>query len=79
MYEPEDGSAAVHIGSPLPQAVWRTNHGYDPKIRAKYEWSQAPSSWSVVRYMILHDAFNYYNYSGKQIGKAKISLTYALI
>ncbi len=69
MYSPSDDSAAVHIGAPLPEAVWRTNHGYDPTIRAKYEWSQSPSSWSVVRYMLLHDAFQYYNSTGTKIGK----------
>jgi len=51
------------IGFPLPEALWRTNHGYDPIIRAHYEWSQAPTSWSMQRYMFGHTAFEYYNSS----------------
>lgn len=68
-YSPSDGSPAVHIGSPLPEAVWRTNHGYDPKIRENYEWSQDPHSWSVRRYMLIHDALVYYNDTETQIGE----------
>ena len=32
------------------QALWRTNHGYDPTIRQHYLWGQAPHDNSIVRY-----------------------------
>jgi hypothetical protein len=40
----------VQIGFPLKEAVYRTNHGYDPKIRANYEWGQSPTTWSMRRF-----------------------------
>ena len=43
--------APVRIGFPLGEAVWRTNHGYDPVIRANYLWSQAPNSWYAFRFI----------------------------
>lgn len=63
------GDDAVHIGFPLKEAVWRTNHGYDPVIRAHYEWSQSPSSWSMQRYMFIHEAFMSYQKAGVKIGE----------
>ena len=66
---PAAGAAAVHIGYPIKEAVWRTNHGYDPVIRAHYEWSQAPSSWSMQRYMFIHEAFISYEQAGVKIGQ----------
>ena len=68
IYTPTNGSGAVHIGFPMKEAVWRTNHGYDPVIRAHYEWSQAPSSWSMQRYMFIHDALVDYEQAGVKIG-----------
>lgn len=60
IYQDNTTSSGVHIGFPLKEAVWRTNHGYDPTIRQHYEWSQAPSSWSMQRYMFIHEAFTSY-------------------
>lgn len=68
MYTPTDQDAPQHIGYPLTEAVWRTNHGYDPIIRKNYEWSQSPQSWSLVRYMIIHDALQHYQSSNTSIG-----------
>lgn len=68
MYTPSAGGSAVHIGYPLPEAVWRTNHGYDPIIRKNFEWSQSPESYSVVRYMLIHSALEYYYVNATQIG-----------
>jgi hypothetical protein len=59
------------IGFPLPEAVWRTNHGYDPVIRSHFEWSQAPSSWSMERYEILHQSFLDLEAAGTKIGLAQ--------
>lgn len=67
---------SVPIGFPLPEAVWRTNHGYDPTIRAHFEWSQAPSSWSMERYAILHQSFLDLTAAGRLIGLAQaVNLT----
>jgi len=61
----------VQIGFPMKNAVYRTNHGYDPVIRKNYEWSQGPSSWSMERYMMFYDGFTYYEQAGIQIGDAE--------
>ena len=58
----------IHIGSPMREALWRTNHGYDPLIRAHFEWSQAPSSWSSRRYMFIQEALHNYETLEHQIG-----------
>ena len=73
-YTPTDGSPAVHIGSPLHEAVWRTNHGYDPKIRENYEWSQDPEAWSLRRYMLIHDTLVYYHQHSAPMGKFQQSV-----
>lgn len=61
-------NSSVHLGAPVPEAVWRTNHGYDPVIRSHYEWSQAPSSWSVERYFFISDTLAFYKKTGTDIG-----------
>lgn len=67
------------IGFPLPNALWRTNHGYDPIIRQHYLWSQSPSSWSMIRYMVAHDTILSYQLNGKLIGELQaINITSAL-
>lgn len=62
------GATPIRIGFPLPEAVWRTNHGYDPVIRKNYEWSQSPKADSIVRYMLIHDALKDYHAKATQIG-----------
>jgi len=52
------------IGFPMEEAVWRTNHGYDPIIREHFEYSQGPSTWSQERYMQVYDGFKYYENAG---------------
>lgn len=63
VYTPPKGNA-VHIGFPLPEALWRTNHGYDPVIRQHYQWSEAPSSWSNQRYIFIHNTIKDYQDTG---------------
>ena len=46
-------------------AVYR----YDPVIRKHYEWSQAPTSWSMQRYMFIHNALTNYQAEAKEIGE----------
>ena len=67
MYTPS-GGAPVHIGFPMKDAVWRTNHGYDPVIMKNYEWSLDPSAWSVQRYMFIHEAIQSYGNGNVKIG-----------
>lgn len=49
-----------HIGAPMSDALWRTNHGYDPIIREHFEWGDDLASNTVFRYMIIHDALKTY-------------------
>lgn len=68
-YSPKHSNVIVHIGYPMEEALWRTNHGYDPVIREHFEWSQAPSSWSMQRYLFIRDALNAYEEQGVKIGE----------
>ena len=54
MYTDAEGQTK-HLGAPLPEAVFRTNHGYDPKIRKTYMWGVKTHAFrdSVDRYFIL--------------------------
>lgn len=58
----------VPAGFPLPEALWRTNHGYDPKILADFLWSQGPKTDSQHRYDIIHDQIAAYKDAGVPIG-----------
>ncbi len=66
---PNSTGGAVHIGSPLPEALWRTNHGYDPFIRKNFEWSQAPDSNSVARYFLIYNSLMDYAANSTLIGQ----------
>jgi len=59
---------AVKIGSPMKEAVWRTNHGYDPKIMQHYTWDYSPRSWSVRRYGFVRDSLSEYEADGVKMG-----------
>jgi len=48
-----DPKSGKPIGGPMPNALWRTNHGYDPKIQQDFMWSQSPTSNTVFRYMLI--------------------------
>lgn len=60
--------AASQWGAPLEEAVWRTNHGYDPHFVATSIDSNPPSSDSEVRYQLLADTFRTYEASHTLIG-----------
>ena len=81
--DPREAAARVNgttpIGFPLAEAVWRTNHGYDPVIRAHYTWSQAPSSWSNERYRMIHGALLDYEAAGVKIGLAQAANITAVV
>jgi len=57
--DPESGEKS-QLGFPLREALYRTNHGYDPLIREHYQSSQAPDSWSMQRYMFIYRGISWY-------------------
>ncbi|KAF2069422.1 hypothetical protein CYY_009257 [Polysphondylium violaceum] len=60
LYTNTTTGAATQMGYPIPEAVFRTNHGYDTVIRANQWIDPKPTDDSMIRYMLFHDAFNYY-------------------
>jgi len=58
--------AGVRYGLPLPEAVWRTNHGYDPEF-LRTTMSAVPSGDSFTRYKLLHDTIVGYKV-GRHVG-----------
>eukprot|EP00762_Andalucia_godoyi_P006683 ANDGO_06147.mRNA.1 hypothetical protein len=52
--DPVSGKTVV-FGFPSTDAVYRTNHGYDPRIREQYNWPATTGAFkdSVVRYNLL--------------------------
>lgn len=58
----------VHIGTPLPHAVWRTNHGFNPKVMK----TQDPLfKNTIVRYNLMHDLFKGLQQDGTLIGNTE--------
>jgi hypothetical protein len=54
----------VKIGFPLPEAVWRSNHGMNPVVMK----TQEPLfNNTVFRYMLMHDLFKGLKAAGKKI------------
>jgi len=73
-YDPREVKATYNnsgtieqLGFPLEEALYRTNHGYDPMIRKHFLWNQAPGSWSMQRYMMFYHGFSYYESAGIKI------------
>jgi len=57
----------VHIGKPIPEAVWRTNHAFDPIIMQ----SQEPLfNDTVFRYNLMYTIFTELETQGVQIDEA---------
>jgi len=51
----------LQMGFPIPEAVWRTNHGYDPNIVAQE--LHAPKNYgsnSEKRYLLIYNSFEWY-------------------
>jgi hypothetical protein len=58
----------VRIGFPMPEAVWRTNHGMNPRIMA----TQEPLfNDTVFRYNLFHELFTGYQAANISIGDAE--------
>jgi len=61
LYYDADLGKEVPVGFPLKEALWRTNHGYDPTIREHYMWRGTHAiRWSEERYMFAYQSFMYY-------------------
>jgi len=48
------------IGFPIPEAVYRTNHAYDPTILKHFTDPYEPTSWTVQRYLFMYKSFSWY-------------------
>jgi hypothetical protein len=46
----------TYYGSPLPEALWRTNHGFDPEFLTTAMYTH-PGTDTQTRYVLLHDSF----------------------
>lgn len=58
-------------GFPMPHAVWRTNHGYDPTFLQTAVASGAPGKDTFTRYMLLHDTLAQYEAAGIEISEVE--------
>lgn len=56
-----------HVGRPVPEALWRTNHGYDPEFVA-HAVGHPPEKDSLNRYMLLAEGVVGYAARGQAIG-----------
>jgi hypothetical protein len=58
-------SGMVQIGFPLPEAVWRSNHGFNPRVMN----TQEPLFYDTIfRYNLMHDLFDGLQKEGTLIG-----------
>lgn len=53
----------------MPDAIFRTNHAYDPTILKHLRNPHIPEQDdSMIRYRVLKDGFNWYNHSEIKMG-----------
>eukprot|EP00010_Vexillifera_abyssalis_P007330 CAMPEP_0201546194 /NCGR_PEP_ID=MMETSP0173_2-20130828/2558_1 /ASSEMBLY_ACC=CAM_ASM_000268 /TAXON_ID=218659 /ORGANISM="Vexillifera sp., Strain DIVA3 564/2" /LENGTH=471 /DNA_ID=CAMNT_0047954801 /DNA_START=123 /DNA_END=1538 /DNA_ORIENTATION=- len=68
-YDAEKNKTYVQYGHSLKEALWRTNHGYDPKIVDNYQWyGYGAWRWSMQRYNFSLGSFEYYERTNQKIG-----------
>ena len=67
-------------GYPLPEALYRTNHGYDPVTQENYQWyGDGQYDNSKRRYKQIYDSFVEYETNGEKIGaKEAVVVTSAI-
>ena len=64
--DPDTGEV---FGFPLHEAVWRTNHGYDPAVMKMYQWyGNGAYKNSKDRYNVIHDHIDEYEKNAHLIG-----------
>eukprot|EP01112_Ceratiomyxa_fruticulosa_P004230 TRINITY_DN1466_c0_g1_i2.p1 TRINITY_DN1466_c0_g1~~TRINITY_DN1466_c0_g1_i2.p1 ORF type:complete len:245 (+),score=48.34 TRINITY_DN1466_c0_g1_i2:253-987(+) len=56
------------MGWPMPEAVFRTNHAYDPKIRAVQVFPVTPTSDTIIRQKLFSTVFQWYESAQIEIG-----------
>ena len=73
-------SGRVIRGSTLPEAIWRTNHGFAPQTVANFMWNgTAAYNDSDTRYQLIHGAVANYSAEGTAIGAQQIVDITALV
>ena len=76
--DPVDGT--VVRGATLPDAVWRTNHGFAPETVANFMWNgTAAYKDSDSRYHLIHGALAAYEENSIAIGAEQIVAVTALV
>ena len=77
--DPKNKSFVVR-GSPMPEALFRTNHGFDRGIVGHYMWNgTAAYRDSDHRYRLLAGQIKMYEAGGTRMGAAEIVNTTALV
>ena len=69
----DTASGRVVRGATLPEALWRTNHGFAPQTVASFMWNgTAAYNDSDYRYHLIHDAVAGYAAAGTQMDAQQI-------
>ena len=55
-------------GFAMEEAVFRTNHAYDPVINKYRTFLPSVDTSTMLRYFVLKDGFNFYDENQKKIG-----------
>jgi hypothetical protein len=76
---PDANGKMVHNGFPMNDAVWRTNHAYDPTFLKTAMNKNSPSSDSQVRYDLVHESLVQFQSAGHKMGVADVAMITALI
>ena len=64
-----DPATGEVYGFPLKDALWRTNHGYDPVTQDNYQWyTYSAYTNSKDRYNVIHDHIEEYSTNNQLIG-----------
>ena len=61
----------THSPDGMQEALWRTNHGYDPTWLSTVVGSEKPGGDSFLRYMLIHDTVVQYANTNTLIGDAE--------
>eukprot|EP01111_Echinosteliopsis_oligospora_P015071 TRINITY_DN5840_c0_g1_i1.p1 TRINITY_DN5840_c0_g1~~TRINITY_DN5840_c0_g1_i1.p1 ORF type:complete len:491 (+),score=115.53 TRINITY_DN5840_c0_g1_i1:14-1486(+) len=64
--DPKTGQK-TQMGWPIPEAIWRTNHVYDPVMRKEELYPTLPDDDSEFRYMLFSRFFDYQEQIGNLI------------
>ena len=70
MFHDPKTNKEYRAGYSMPEALFRTNHAYDPTInKFKKNAEIEENDDSMIRYRILKDGFNWYKNEGIQMGE----------